>query len=195
MSRKRFCAIAMLVVCDDKGRILCHHIGWPGSVHDNRVWRNCRLFLQCERFFSKKECLLGDSAFTASEIMIPPFKAASGAMLTASRTAFNACLAKPRVKSEHCIGALKGRWPFLREIRHVISGAKSVNTTTNYARGTVTLHNCLMEDPVDDDWPQNEPAGDHDTEEPPSANSNEPNYERRDELHHYLSEIPDTAAN
>lgn len=126
--------------------------------------------------------------------MIPPFKATSGGLLSASRTAFKTCLAKPRVKSEHCIGVLKGRWPFLRDIRHVISGKRSMNVTINYIRGAVTLHNYLIEDAVDSEWIQPEPVG-NESEESVSANSNEPNYERRDELYYYLSEIPETAIN
>ena len=35
LSRKRFYAIVMLVVCDDQGCILYYHVGWPGLVHDN----------------------------------------------------------------------------------------------------------------------------------------------------------------
>jgi DDE superfamily endonuclease len=38
LSKKRFYAIVMLVVCDDLSRILYFHVGWSGSVHDNRVW-------------------------------------------------------------------------------------------------------------------------------------------------------------
>ena len=44
LSRKKFYAIVMLVVCDDQCRITYYHIGWPGSVHDNRAWRNSRLY-------------------------------------------------------------------------------------------------------------------------------------------------------
>ena len=113
MSRKRFYAIVMLVVCDDQCRILYYHIGWPGSVHNNRVWRTCNLFTRWQQYFSAKEYLLGDSAFTASNLVIPPFKAHAGTFLSANQVAFNTLLAKLRVKSEHCIGRLKGRWPFL----------------------------------------------------------------------------------
>jgi hypothetical protein len=47
LSRKKFYAVVMLVVCDDIGQILYYHVGWPGSVHDNRVWRNSLLCTQC----------------------------------------------------------------------------------------------------------------------------------------------------
>ena len=55
LSRKRFYAIVMLVVCDDQCRMLYYHVGWPGSVHDNRVWRTCRMFRKCHKYFSPKE--------------------------------------------------------------------------------------------------------------------------------------------
>ena len=78
LSRKRFYAIVMLVVCDDQSRMIHCHIGWPGSVHDNRVWRNSKLNLESDSMFAPKEHLLGDSAFTPGDHMIPPFKTAPG---------------------------------------------------------------------------------------------------------------------
>lgn len=124
LSRKRFYAIVMLVVCDDQGRILYYHVGWPGSAHDNRVWRTCRLCKRHSDHFSPREYLLGDSAFTASDIMVPPFKCHAGSFLSANHTTFNALLAKPRVESEHCIGVLKGLLPFLKGIRMKIGFKK-----------------------------------------------------------------------
>ena len=37
-SRKGCFAVHCLVICDDETRILDFVVGWPGSVHDNRVW-------------------------------------------------------------------------------------------------------------------------------------------------------------
>ena len=56
LSRKQFDAVAMLIVCDDQGRTLHHRMGWPGSVHDNRVWRNCKSNARPSDFFSKRQC-------------------------------------------------------------------------------------------------------------------------------------------
>jgi len=50
---------------------------WPGSVHDNRVWLNSNVYLAKEKYFSNKEYLLGDSAFSGAMVMVPAFKKGS----------------------------------------------------------------------------------------------------------------------
>lgn len=194
LSRKKFYAIVMLVVCDDQARVIYHHLGWPGSVHDNRVWRNCKLAKRPEKYFSPKQYLLGDSAFTASLIMVPPFKNPSGSFLSSNQSAFNTLLAKPRVKSEHCIGILKGRFPYLRCIRQKLGNKFQMERIIRFVRGTVVLHNWLIDEPIDDDWIVRE--GDDDLDpQAPKKGKNEPNYQRRNELLYYLSELEETTIN
>ena len=192
LSRKKFYAIVMLVVCDDQCRIIYYHIGWPGSVHDNRAWRNSRLYRKFNEYFSHREYLLGDSAFTASDIMIPPFKAYAGSFLTNNQEAFNTLLSKPRVKSEHCIGILKGRFPFLKAIRMLLGNKLHMDRIIKYVRGSVVLHNFLVSEPFDEDWINaNEGMDDLDPESTMTT-SNEPDYARRQELLYYLSELEET---
>ena len=112
-------AVHSLITCDDVGRICNAVIGWPGSVHDNRVWKNSELLRNAfsetigHDFFSENEYLLGDSAFQASRIMIPAFKKVRGGLLSGRKERFNTFLAKIRICSEHCIGLFKDLW-----IRH-----------------------------------------------------------------------------
>ena len=197
LSRKRFYAIVMLVVCDDLCRVLRYHIGWPGSVHDNRVWRNCRLHRRCQSMFSNKECLLGDSAFAASSIMIPPFKNVPGNTLSSNKTAFNTLLAKPRVKSEHCIGILQGRFPFLKCTRLKLGNKMHMRRIIDCVRGCVTLHNHLIGEPIEEQWLEGaEQEGLDDLDpEPCSSDANDPDHCRRNELFHYLSELEETTTN
>jgi DDE superfamily endonuclease len=195
LSRKRFYAIVMLVVCDYQSRILYYHVGWPGSVHDNRVWRTCKLFKNCANMFSPREYLLGDSAFTASDILIPPFKSAAGSELSGNYIAFNTLLAKPRVKSEHCIGLLKGRFPFLRGIRMLIGNRLHMSTIIDHVRGTVVLHNFMISQPYEEEWiDSDEGVDDLEPEGTPSM-SNDPDSRRRSELMFYLSELEETTIN
>ena len=70
---------------------------------------------------------------------------------------FNTALAKPRVSSEHCIGMLKGRFPWLRQIRMKIkkNARKSLRQILKYVEVCIVLHNLLIdnrEDDVPEDW-------------------------------------------
>lgn len=192
LSRKKFYAVVMLVVCDDVGRILYYHVGWPGSVHDNRVWRNCSLFRKCGDRFSPKQYLLGDTAFTASSIMVPPFKSTPGCELPQGRSTFNTLLAKPRVKSEHCIGIFKGRFPFFRCIRLKLGNKLHMRRIIDHVRGGVVLHNLLLEDECDPSWIDADSCLDDLEPEAATGTNNAPDYSRRDELYCYLSELEDS---
>ena len=44
-TRKGNYAIKALFVCDDTAKITLVEIGWPGSMHDNRVWLNSDVYL------------------------------------------------------------------------------------------------------------------------------------------------------
>lgn len=194
LSRKKFYALVALVVCDDQARVLYYHVGWPGSVHDNRVWRNCKLHKD-DTHFSGKESLLGDSAFTGSKRMVPPYKNPAGGELGNNHTNFNTLLAKPRVKSEHCIGMLKGRFPFLRSIRMKFGNRKQLKRIIQYVRGAIVLHNFLINEPIDADWIRGEDDGLLAVEPENTTDNDKGNYERREELLFYLSELPDTNIN
>lgn len=72
--RKSCYAVHALITCDDTARIQDLVIGWPGSVHDNRVWTTSCLYSNRFTKFGTKEYLLGDSAFQESLHMVPAFK-------------------------------------------------------------------------------------------------------------------------
>lgn len=67
-TRKANYAVHALITCDDVARVSDVVIGWPGSVHDKRVWTNGRLCQRPAEFFSHGEYLLGDSAFNRPRI-------------------------------------------------------------------------------------------------------------------------------
>jgi hypothetical protein len=62
-------------------------------------------------------------------------------------------MAGPRVISEHCIGILKGRFPWLRSIRNKITeDAGSIKRILEYIECSIILHNLLLQS--GDDIPQ-----------------------------------------
>ena len=76
-TRKGNYAIKDLFICDNPAKIIWIEMGWPGSVHNNQVWSNSDIYLSKEKYFSNKEYLLGDSAFSASSVMVRAFKRAT----------------------------------------------------------------------------------------------------------------------
>jgi hypothetical protein len=72
------------------------------------------------------EYIIGDSSFKASDIMIPTFKKPFNAELNPQQALFNAKIAKICIRSEHCIGMLKGRFQYLKEMWILIKDWKSM---------------------------------------------------------------------
>ena len=85
-TRKDNCAIKGLVICDDAARITCIEMGWPGSVHENQIWSNSKLYLGKDKYYDHKEYLLDNSAFSTSSVMFPAFKKCTNANLSEEKS-------------------------------------------------------------------------------------------------------------
>jgi len=154
--RKHLYSMTTMIVCDDERKIRYYLAGFPGCVHDNRVYRNTELFLNPEDYFGTSFYLLSDSALTNSSTVVSSFKCANGQQLPPIQEKFNTCLAKPRVISEHTIGMLKGRFQILKSIpMKVTNSKKSIKRILRVIDCCVILHNLLIErgdDDVPEDW-------------------------------------------
>ncbi|KIO22285.1 hypothetical protein M407DRAFT_43965, partial [Tulasnella calospora MUT 4182] len=92
-------------------------------------------------FFEDGEFMWADSAYTVSPRVIPVHKKpASDNPLNAQ---FDATVAQLRIRSEHCMGALKGHWQSLRGLRIVINRKRDHDTACNWIRMCIILHNLL----------------------------------------------------
>jgi hypothetical protein len=156
-SRKSCYAINVMVVCDDRKRITYYNAGWPGSTHDNRVWRNSRLFQKREEYFSYLEYILGDSAYSSSSVMVQAFKKhAATVFLPEDQEKFNTLLAQVRIASEHCIGILKGRFQCLKRINIKLkNGRKEVKEVVDIVGACMVIHNLLInyeDDEIPKEW-------------------------------------------
>ena len=141
-------ALNVLKVCDDKKRIIYYTVGWPGSTHDNRVFRNSKLFNKRGNYFSHREYLLGDSAYSASPIMVQAFKKqASAGELPQNHEFFNTCLAQVRIASEHCIDVLKGRFTCMKSNNIKLRNSKKeVKELVDLIGSCIVLHTLLIDD-------------------------------------------------
>ncbi len=143
--RKFGYSISTLVVCDDKRRIRYYQSGWAGSAHDNRVFDNSDIGLHPEKFFDEKQYILGDSAYTPRPSVVSAYKKLPNRELPRHQELFNRKLARLRIISEHTIGVLKARFPWLRNIRHKLKeDGKTFLKMLLYIDACVILHNLFL---------------------------------------------------
>ena len=72
INRKSFHSIILQGVADHMGRLLDINVGWPGSVHDARVFRNSNLATQLssgDLIIPQQGHLVGDSAYPLCNIV------------------------------------------------------------------------------------------------------------------------------
>ena len=133
-----------LIACDWDRTIINAVVGYPGSVHDNRVLRGCRYIQEHNdrEFFSSHEHGLGDSAFAAYRRVVPPIKMPAAA--ASGNHAFNNALSTLRIIVEHCIGLLKGRFQSLKELRIRVLKKEDLVKCCEHIISCIVLHNMLI---------------------------------------------------
>lgn len=84
--------------------------------------------------------------------MVSCYKKPVGAAMPPLHALFNALAARIRVRSEHCIGMIKGRFQHLLEIRTLIRDEESVKTAVRRVYCGAVLHNILLDFDYDEEW-------------------------------------------
>ena len=133
---------------DFHGCFIDVNIGWPGRVHDARIWANSKIYakLQAGSFFPSglKDTingrefsnlyLLGDAAYPSSPSLAKGF---TGSGLTKNQDYFNWKLSGARMAVERAFGRLKGRWKILQSF----IGLGTLKGTLEYIGACCILHN------------------------------------------------------
>ncbi|KAK4322217.1 hypothetical protein Pmani_007015 [Petrolisthes manimaculis] len=109
INRKGFPSIQMQAVCDDNLRFLDVIAGWPGSVHDARVFRNSPLYELLEAGnVNDDHHLLGDSAYALTQYIMVPFR--DNGHLTEEQVNYNTRHSSARMAIERSFGLLKSKF-------------------------------------------------------------------------------------
>ena len=135
------------------------YIGWPGRVHDARVFANSGVFTKGQNGtlfpdWKKALCgvdvpvvILGDPAYPLLTWLMKAFQ--DNGNLTPQQKKFNYRLSHARVVVEHAYGRLKGRWRCLLKRLDV-----DIANANNVIAACCVLHNICEThgDHFDDDW-------------------------------------------
>ena len=73
ISRKGVPSMQLQVVCDKNMQFLDVYTGWPGSVHDSRVFNNSPLKTRLEALPPQFH-LIGDSVYALNQYLLVPFR-------------------------------------------------------------------------------------------------------------------------
>lgn len=160
VNRKGFFSIILQGLVDSDYLFRDVYVGWPGKVHDSRVFKNSPLYdACCARTFlpmglSKvitnvvvPPVILGDSAYGLTNWLMRPFTDRGN--LTNEEVAFNTAHSKTRVVVENAFGRLKGRFRSLGKRLD-----QSVENATTTVTACCVLHNyCeVMKEEFDEEW-------------------------------------------
>lgn len=143
-SRKQNFSIKLQAVCDHQLKIRHIFVGYPGSVHDSRVFTNSSLFLDPSKYFQSEDWIAGDSAYKLSTTVITPFRRNSSEAENV-KNRFNKLHSKYRVRIEHCFGMLKERFGSLKELRLRLMNAESSRFACKWITVCCILHNSNIE--------------------------------------------------
>jgi len=159
VNRKGFYSIILQGLVDSKYLFRDMYVGWPGKVHDSRVFKNSPIYdACCARTFlpmglSKvitnvvvPPVILGDSAYGLTNWLMRPFTDRGN--LTNEEVAFNIAHSKTRVVVENAFGK-SGRFRSLGKRLD-----QSVENATITVTASCVLHNyCeVMKEEFDEEW-------------------------------------------
>ncbi|KAF7292661.1 DDE Tnp4 domain-containing protein [Mycena indigotica] len=124
-------------------RIVDYSHGFTGSAHDASAFEYTAARKHPELLFEGDEHGFGDSAYALSEHMIPMFR--SPAADLPENHLFCLTLSHLRVRSEHCMGALKGRWQSFKGLRQSIAKNRHHVRACRWITIGIILHNIVVE--------------------------------------------------
>jgi DDE superfamily endonuclease len=145
--------VALQGTVDFFGRFIDINVGWPGRVHDARVWASSSISTQLpantfidtpawtetiggEEF--SQFYVLGDAAYPGGPTLAKGF---TGSALSTAEDHFNFKLSGARMTVERAFGRLKGRWKILQHK----TKTKTVERTLDYIGACCILHNFCEE--------------------------------------------------
>ena len=158
-NQKGWHSMVMQAVVDHAYRFTDVVIGWPGRVHNARIFANSSLFRTCSNRSVSTQfdrdingvqvplMLISDPAYPLLEWLMKPFQ--DNGLLSREQRQFNYRLSRARMVVKNAFGRLKGWWRCLLKRNDA-----SITNIPTMVGACVTLHNiCELQCEVfDDKW-------------------------------------------
>ena len=136
-NRKDYYSVVLQGVVREDMRFTDVYAGWPGKVHDARVFRNSPLGQNGADICGDGH-MLGDSAYPNLPYLLSPFR--DNGHLTDTQKNFNRVHSSMRVTVERAFGLLKGRFVRLQNINQ-----KNIEIIVQTILTACVLHNlCII---------------------------------------------------
>ena len=130
LSRNNVYALKLQGTCDYTKALRHVNIGYPGNVHDARIFNEC--------------VLATDSAYKLRTTVITPFRKNSKQLNASARKDFNRFFSSYRVRVEHTFGIMKEKLPSLKKLAIKIIDQRSHKFACDWIRVCCILHNILL---------------------------------------------------
>lgn len=143
------CLLIIFLICIQVGslpsnlRIVDLAIGHTASAHDALAFRSTCAYREPEWLFEGTEFCWGDSAYMLSPTCISVHK--EPASLQPRNRVFDEQVSKLRIRSEHCMGALKNRFQCLNGLNISIEDADDHIWALEWIKVCVILHNIVVD--------------------------------------------------
>lgn len=144
LSRNNVFAVKLQGTCDYTKSLRHVNIGYPGSVHDARIFNECILATNPSSYLSEPEWIAADSAYKLRTTVITPFRKNSRQLNASARKDFNRFFSSYRVRVEHTFGIMKERLASLKKLSIKITDQRSHKFACDWIRVCCILHNILL---------------------------------------------------
>jgi hypothetical protein len=124
-------------------RIIDFSYGHTGSTHDSTAWTHTRLAKDHEHLMEPGEWVWADSAYPVDVWIVSPYKKPERDL--PDNEEFNKHVSRVRIRSEHAIGFLKGRFHSLKNLHLKIRDKKSHILATFWVAACIAVHSFAMQ--------------------------------------------------
>ncbi|KAF7359978.1 DDE Tnp4 domain-containing protein [Mycena venus] len=124
-------------------RIIDFGYGFTGSTHDSTAWDETRMVKEHDSLMKEGEWIWADSAYPIENWVVAPYKKPERDL--PRNEEFNNHVSMVRIRSEHSIGYLKGRFQSLKGLRVLIKNEKTHKFATYWVAACIGVHSFAMQ--------------------------------------------------